>query len=219
MSEYVTSIHGSGWAVVVFTLLAGVISAIATILSSRAAEKGARERASAAAEREQRQHAWAVLQAGYTALQRGDPLDLMIHEEFWELAEKEEARRRAMGSTRESVFVRFPAAAGRGVPVVEDDEEAEEQRDPGTERGSFQQAPASHRASSPDASQDRQSSPLQRLSMAGPHPARRLTAGRVRQSCCIARSSDGLTMAHSSPNRWCGVEFAEERALQEKPAA
>lgn len=192
MSEYVTSIHGSGWAVVVFTLLAGVISATATILFSRAAEKGARERAAAAAaEREQRQHAWAVLQAGYAALQRGDPLDLMIHEEFWELAEKEEARRRAMGSTRESVFVRFPAAAGRGVHVVGDEEEVEEQRDPGTERGSFQQAPASPRASSP---RRQTRSPIK--------PA--ATPQHGRSSPCSpfdSRSSEGLMLQRVSQRR------------------
>ena len=141
MAEYDSGIHGSGWAILGVTLVIGVLTMATTIillLLPGAAERGARKR-----------HESTVLMAGSAALQRGEPLDLLIHAEFWELVKKHEAESRALGSTGESVFVRFPAAAGRGVPVSKKNGEDEEQRDAETERGSFQQTPATHRASSP----------------------------------------------------------------------
>lgn len=77
-------------------------------------------------------------------------MDLKIDDEFWELVKKREAERSALGSTSESLCDRFPAAAGRGITVVKRDGQHEEQREAETERGSFQQAPASHRGCSPN---------------------------------------------------------------------
>jgi hypothetical protein len=91
MPEYNLGIHGSGWAIVVVTFIIGVFSIAKSLIIHflpGTAEKGARKR-----------HESTVLLAGRAALQHGDPMDLMIDDEFWKLAKKHETERRALGST------------------------------------------------------------------------------------------------------------------------
>lgn len=107
MSVFEESIDDAVWAAVAVTFVIGVVTITTTIVLHFRAERKARK-----------QHEATILQAGYAALQRGDHMDLMIHYEFWRLAEEEEARLRALGATGESLSVRFAAARGRGVPLV-----------------------------------------------------------------------------------------------------
>ena len=106
----------------------------------------------------QKRHEWQVLQAGLKALKRGDDdLDLFAWSEFWETLAKYEARERALGHTRVTVLERYGVAAGGRRPSVREEAEHQEERETGAERGSFQQSPALHRASS---SQRRSQSPV-----------------------------------------------------------
>ena len=145
MSEYDPRIHGSAWAGFGSTLLVEVLTsliniAIAYFIFTRpnAAERAAQKR-----------HEWQVLQAGFEALERGNDLNSSLWSEFWETLAKHEARERALGHTWVTVFERYGVAAGGRRPSVREEAEHQEERETGAERGSFQQSPALHRASSP----------------------------------------------------------------------
>ncbi|KAF7508759.1 hypothetical protein GJ744_009006 [Endocarpon pusillum] len=135
MSGYKPLEHGSGWAIVVLTVVGLLITVLVKVVSMKfpdAAETGARER-----------HRETVLLAGWAAQQRGEDLDYLVWEAYRRYAKEVEEEERKLGHTSKSIF-----GAGSGGPSAmnKDDEEKEPRRE--AVCASLQQSPASHRGRS-----------------------------------------------------------------------
>lgn len=110
---------------------------------ANAAVKGARERHQYTVQKDEH----ALFFKGMEALKKGEDLNSLEWEPFFDLAKKREADARRRGLGFQSIFECWPQATRAWRPGADKEQDGGEQREAGAEGGSLRQTPASHHGS------------------------------------------------------------------------